>query len=213
MGKLTISGSAEREVTCDVVDLSVRFHINSKKTSDAVGAVMEQCEQLLRLVADAGVKMEDIHIGENSVYRDYDEGFLSVKNGVTVDANRKIVIRLKYDMAFVNRLMEIIQQQNFSVDLHCDYVLTDREKLHTELLKEAVADSQKKAAAVAEVTGQRIIGIDSMGYSNTLANRESVAETRFAELKRFTRAPRLSDDIAAPVFTERESVNVVWLIE
>ena len=43
--------------------------------------------------------------------------------------------------------------EDFSVDFDCRYVLTNQAKLHSELLKKAVADSQKKAAAIAEVTG------------------------------------------------------------
>ena len=175
MGKLTITGSSQCEVIYDAIDLTITFNGRAKKTADAVNTVMQQCEQLLRLVTDAGVNMKNIHIRENSVDRNYNDGLIN-NNGVSVSASREIIIRLKFDMPFINSLMDMIHKQDFSVDFDCRYVLTNQAKLHSELLKKAVADSQKKAAAIAEVTGQHIIGIDSMSCYSFQRTRCSCSE-------------------------------------
>jgi uncharacterized protein YggE len=119
--------------------------------------------------------MKNIHIRENSVDRNYNDGLIN-NNGVSVSASREIIIRLKFDMPFINSLMDMIHKQDFSVDFDCRYVLTNQAKLHSELLKKAVADSQKKAAAIAEVTGQHIIGIDSMSCYSFQRTRCSCSE-------------------------------------
>ena len=212
MGKLTISGAAQCEVIYDAADLTITFNSRAKKTADAVNTVMQQCEQLLRLVTDAGVNMKNIHIRENSVDRNYNDGLIN-NNGVSVSASREIIIRLKFDMPFINSLMDMIHKQDFSVDFDCRYVLTNQAKLHSELLKKAVADSQKKAAAIAEVTGQHIIGIDSMSYNSYYADDSDCFDYEECVCRRMSSEPCLSDQLEAPITTERETVNVVWLIE
>lgn len=213
MGKLTITGSSQREVIYDAIDLTITFNGRAKKTSDAVNTVMQQCEQLLRLLSDVGVNTKDIHIGENSVDRNYNDSLINVNNGVTVNASREITLRLKFDMPFINGLMDMIHKQDFSVDFDCQYVLTTQAELHAELLKEAVADSQKKAAAIAEVTGQSIIGIDSMGYNSYFDDDFKRMDYMECAFRLASPEPRLSDQLQAPISTERETVSVVWLIE
>ena len=212
MGKLTINGAAQREEVYDAIELNITFTGRAKKTTDAVNIVMQQCEQLLRMVKDVGVEMNDIQITENSVDRRYNDGLIN-NSGVTVTATREIKIRFLFDMPFVNRIMDLIRQQDFSVDLDYSYVLTNRETLHAQLLKEAVADSQMKATAIAEVTGQRIIGIESMHYSSHLP-----VERRRMDYKEHTylsecEVLRLSDELNAPITNESEYVSVVWIIE
>lgn len=206
MGKLSIVGKAEREVSYNAVELSLTFYVRRKTTAEALGAFMEQSEKFLELITAAGVDIKEIHVGDNSVdQRRYDD-----KTEVCV--SREMKIRLRFDMPFVNGLMEMIRKQNFDVDLDCDYHLTNRQELHTELLKEALADSKKKAEFIAEIMGQKIVGIDSVEHS-----RNSDADWMCCEQERGLIFPGsampLSDQVEAPLTTETESIDVVWLIE
>lgn len=206
MGKLSIVGKAEREVSYDAVELSIKFYVRGKTTAKALGTVMEESEKFLELITAEGIALKDIHIGDNSVeqrrYSDGDEVIVS----------REMKIRLKFDMPFVNGLMEMIRKQDFSVDLDCDYHLTNKQALHTELLKEALANSKKKAEFIAEIMGQKIVGIDSVEHS-----RENDMDWMCCEHERGLICPGstmpLSDKLEAPLTTETESIDVVWLIE
>ena len=60
MGKLSITGKAEREVSYNAVEMSVTFYIHAKTTAEALQIVMEQSEKFLELVTAAGVDMKDI---------------------------------------------------------------------------------------------------------------------------------------------------------
>ncbi len=205
MGKLSITGKAEREVSYNAVEMRVTFYIYAKSTAEALRILMDQSEKFLALVTAAGVDMKDIHIGENSVEQRCSD------DALTVHASREMKIRLRFDMAFVNGLMEMIREQDFAVALDCDYHLTDRAELHMELMKEALADSKKKAEVVAEIMGQKIIGIDSVAY-----DRHSNMEWMCCEQKRGIICPGaapLSNQLEAPLTTESETISVVWLIE
>lgn len=128
-----------------------------------------------------------------------------------VHAPREMKIRLRFDMAFVNGLMDMIREEDFAVDLDCDYHLTNRAELHTELMKEAIEDSKKKAEIIAEIMGQKIIGIDSVEH-----DRHSDMEWMCCEQERgivYTGATPLSCQLEAPLTNESETISVVWLIE
>ena len=205
MGKLSITGKAEREVSYNAVELSVTFYLHAKTTAEALQIVMEQSEKFLELVTAAGVDMKDIHIGDNSVDQRYSDDELKVH------ASREMKIRLRFDMAFVNALMDMIKELDFAVDLDCDYHLTNRAELHMELMKEAIADSKKKAEIIAEIMGQKIIGIDSVEH-----DRHSDMEWMCCEQERdviYAGAAPLSNQLEAPITNESETISVVWLIE
>lgn len=205
MGKLSITGNAEREVSYNAIEMSVTFYIHAKTTAEALQIIMNQSEKFLELITAAGVDMKDIHIGDNSVDQRYNDDELNVH------ASREMKIRLGFDMAFVNGLMAMIREQDFAVDLDCDYHLTNRAELHMELMKEALADSKKKAEVIAEIMGQKIIGIDSVEH-----DRYSDMEYMCIKQKRgiiCAGAAPLSDQLEAPLTTENETISVVWLIE
>ena len=204
MGKLSITGTAEREVSYDAVELRITFNGRAKKTADAVAIIMEECEQLLKIIIDAGVSMKDIHIGENSVDRRYGD------NGVTVSANREITLRLKFDMPFINSLMDTIRDQDFSVDMDCSYSYSNKQNLHAVLLREAVENSKKKAELIAEIMGQKVIGIESVNH-DSFYDEPFLYEMK--ECVAMSCAYALSDQLESPLTKESESIDVVWLIE
>ena len=205
MGKLSITGKAEREVSYDAVELRVTFYVHAKSTSKALQTIMNQSEKFLELITVAGVDMKNIHIGDNSVDQRYDDGVLNVF------ATREMKIRLPFDMVFVNSLMTMVREQDFAVDFTCDYYLTNRADLHMKLMKEALADSKKKAEVIAEIAGQKIIGIDSIKHDEYSDMLWIACEKEKSMI--LPGSTSLSDQLEAPLTTESETINVVWLIE
>lgn len=208
MGKLTIVGHAEREVCCDTVEITATFYAQQDTTAKAIETMMEQSEQFLELITAAGIDSKNIHIGHNSIRQDYNRN-----HEVYVAVSRELRLKLPFDMPFINGLMDLIHQQNFSVDLSCDYELTNRRDLHTELMREALADSRAKADAIAAMMGQKITGIDSVDYNKNSSSSwdDMIQERKIPYVA--SAAPRLSDKIEPRLIEESESIKVVWLIE
>lgn len=206
MSKLTITGYAKREVQYDALDMTVRFYVREKSTEEALSKVMDQCEAFLVLVTEAGVSMKDIHIGENNTDQNYSDDKLYVK------ASRELKIRLKFDMAFVNALMEMIREKGFAADIDCDYMITDKQQIHNALMKEALADSKAKAESIAEAMGQKITGIDTVKLGHAGGLDEWPCEQECEYLMACGARP-LSNQIESPVTTESESIDVVWIME
>ena len=127
MGKLSITGRAEREVNCDGVTLSIKFYIHGKTTTEALRNIKKQSEKFLRLITAQGISLRDIHIEDVSVDQRFDDG------ETTVRASREMSIRLAFDMKIINYLTELIREQNFSVDFNCDYHIINVKQLRKEL--------------------------------------------------------------------------------
>lgn len=207
MGKLTVRGAAERELSYNEVELSLTFHCHAETTSQALHGITEQCEKFLERIKAAGVNMKDIRIGDNSIDQRYEHKKSSVC------ANKEISMRHEFDMTYINEIINIIKEQDFAIDFDCDYHLTNKKEIHDELLKDALADSKKKAEFMAEAIGQKVVGIDSIEYSGYSEDYAICCEYAAGGLALPNRTPLLSDQLEAPFTTENESVTVSWLIE
>lgn len=205
MGKLTIKGYAEREVQCDIVELTIRFYVKAKSSSEATEKVLNQSEEFLEVLTNWGVDIKNIHIEKDSIDREYVDNILSVV------AYRKFKIRLNYDMLFINRLMDLIRDKGFDVEFDCDFNVSDQKTIHDELVKEALLNSKEKAESIASTMGCKITGIDKLEY------RQYEDLFSLCECERFLgeshKIKRISDNLQSPLTKFSESIEVVWVME
>ena len=204
MGKLSVRGVAKRDVAYDGVEMRFAFHGSADKTGEALRTVTEQSEAFLEKLTAMGVNMKEIHSG------DLGTDYQMTGETVRMQATREITVRMKLELAFVNRVLDLIREQESQADVSCDYFLTDPKALHDELLKEAWEDARRQALFITQATGQQLVGVDSVQCAQ---NREFPA--LFCEQNaRFAKSGgSLLDELSAPLTTERESIDVVWLIE
>lgn len=207
MGKLTVMGKAEKSYTCDMMIITLSFQAYEKNTSSAVEIVMSQCERFLEILEEQGFDISNIHIGDNGVQcrKDDDNGEL------VIEAEREIKLRLAFDMKVLNEITEIIAKNSNYVDMDVSFTLSTMAESHNQLIKEAVIDSQKKAEMIAETTGQKVIGIDTMKigdkYGRIQMNDEEIHYMKSSEpLSR-------ADMLKAPMYYDTNEVEVTWIIE
>lgn len=209
MGKITVIGHAEREVSYDQVTVTISFKANEKNATRASEAVIRQCEAFLASLKKKGIAVNQIHLGEDSIeesYRTRDEG--------TIVATRSIKMDIPYNMDFMNYLLKLIQEQDSDVVYKTSYRLSDEKKIHDELMQEAMRDSKAKAESLAEALGQKVIGLKSA--SN---NMDRVMDKFLNCLKLCENAPDsycddelLSSELLSPTTIESEDLEAVWLI-
>lgn len=209
MGKLMITGKAEREVCYDVVELTVTFYNDDRNSSDAIDTVIKQSEKFLSIIASKGADISKIRMDDDSLERSsrYDDKRRS-------SARRSFTLRTAFDMKFINSISQIIRNENFNAEIKYDYLLTNKEEIHKELLKEALEDSRKKAEMIAETVGEKITGIDEMKLDNIKAYiRQHMEERELSFVDYYESESSYSDELSSPVATETETVNVTWIIE
>lgn len=209
MGKLMITGKAEREVYYDVVELTVTFYNDDKNSSDAIDTTIRQSEKFLSIIASNGADISKIRMDDDSLERSsrYDDKRRS-------SARRSFTLRTAFDMKFINSISQIIRNENFNAEIDYDYLLSNKEEIHKELLKEALEDSRKKAEMIAETVGEKITGIDEMKHESIATNiKYREFERGLSYMERYESESSYSDELSSPVATETETVNVTWIIE
>lgn len=206
MGKLSMAGNAEREITYDTLNLLIDFCVYAPSAAKATERLTNECEDFLSLITKEGIDFKDIHLGENSIEHNRGE------KEIAFCATRQLNIKLNLDMLIINSLTELIKEKDYSVAVYCNYSYSEQKAVHMELLRDALEDSRKKAEFIAEAMGQKITGIDSVShdlYSGVL--RSGSCEAAMFTPKK--RKPMLSDNLAAPTTVESEHIEVVWIIE
>lgn len=209
MGKLMITGKAEREVCYDVVELTVTFCNDDKNSSDAIDTVIRQSEKFLSIIASKGADVSKIRMDDDSLERSsrYDDKRRS-------SARRSFCLCTAFDMKFINSISQIIRDENFNAEIKYEYILTNKNEIHKELLKEALDDSRKKAEMIATAVGEKIVGIEEMKLDNIKAYiRQHMEERELSFVDYYQSETSYSDELSSPITIETETVNVTWIIE
>lgn len=206
MGKIAITGTAEREVRCDGVEMAIEFKNRAKTTAAAMKASLQQGEEFLKSIAALGMKMEDIWMDKDFVEQRYNDG------DPYVCVSRKMKFRFGFDMKLINEIMDMTRIKNWDLEIENRYFVTDIEKIRKELVQAAVQDSKQKAEYMAGLVGQKIVGIEEVNpkkYSSNLA--KNIAVPNFLPQKKMNL--QFSDQLGAPISKEYETIEIIWIIE
>ena len=210
MGTLKVVGKARKEFTCDIMYIELSFKAWGDDTAQAIETSMSQCDLFLDLLEKQGIDINLIHMSNADVSQDmYDDK-------LEISSERKIELRMPFDMNAINRLSEIIKENRLKVDMDISFKLTNMLEVHEQLLKEAVLDSKKKAEMLASAMGQKVIGIETLNAGeryNSYDSEEKAYYDQFTHKIGETHSRSKSNRLQAPLITEYEHVDVEWIIE
>ena len=74
-------------------------------------------------------------------------------------------------MEVINRIRQIIDENEYSTRFHIEYELSNEDQIREELLKEALLDSKKKAEDLAEALNMTVIGVKSVEAYSKIGSR------------------------------------------
>ena len=210
MGTLKVVGKARKEFTCDIMYIKLSFKVWGDDTAQAIETSMSQCDLFLDLLEKQGIDINLIHMSNADISQDmYDDK-------LEISAEREIELRMPFDMNVINRLSEIIKENQLKVDMDISFKLTNILEVHEQLLKEAVLDSKKKAEMLASVMGQKVVGIKTLNAGERYTDYDSEEETYYDEFPHKLgeiHSCSKSNRLQAPLITEYEHVDVEWIIE
>lgn len=205
MGKLTIEGRASREYPFDRMVIAVTFCAVESTSAAALRKVTKQSEEFLAHLDAMGLPPESLQISTDSVREQ------SYSGKREFHAKRKFEIRSKFDMKLTNRIRELVQKNEYDAFVETEYQHSDPEQIKRELLQLAFNDSKQKASDIAAMMGQRIAGIKSVTVGDSIPDIDLCAAPCGGVYEDLTAV--LSNRVGAPVETESERVEVIWLIE
>lgn len=211
MGEMTVKGYAERRVECDIVEYTLNFKADGVTIPEAVKAVNTELEHFLEIMEKNGIPANKFELEDNKTAEkySYDEGEMPYYS------KRVVSITIPLITQNINNMMQCIAEYKLNVVLDEEYRYSKIKDLHEELLKEAVADSRKKAELIASFTGQKIKGIKSVitEYSEYENELRCLQERERGIHKIGESMPSLAKNLSNPIIKETEDVSIVWLIE
>ena len=117
-------------------------------------------------------------------------------------------------MDLANYIRYLIEENEFDADIETDYCFSNQEEIREELIKMALEDSKMKANDIAQMMGQKLVGIDSVVVGEErLRTLEYPASKKERSCCESCYDEMLSRRVKAPTTNRSESVEVVWLIE
>lgn len=62
---------------------------------------------------------------------------------------------MSFNMPFINMILDHVRQQNYDIAIESTYELSNEREIHDELIKQAVANSNRRAEAIAATVGKK----------------------------------------------------------
>lgn len=130
-----------------------------------------------------------------------------------MNAKRRLEIRIPFNMSVINRIRQIVDENEYSIEFSLNYEMSNESEMREELIKEALLDSKKKAEELAATLGLKVVGVESLKTYNK-SGKIYVAKDRMAVPARLE-APQFlrSNKLQAKEEKLSETIEVVWTIE
>lgn len=205
MSIFEIQGQAKRNVNYDIAVVSITFTEKGENSYLASKAVMRECEQFFEKLDVDGITSSNAVLGDDSVSED------RYADSSKVIANRKVEFRIAFNMEVINRIRQIIDENEYSTRFQIEYELSNEDQIREELLKEALLDSKKKAEDLAEALNMTVIGVKSVeAYSKLNGRTEGIACER--SICDYMGVPQFShsNKLQAKEKELSESIEVKW---
>ena len=174
--KITVNGTGEVRVSADTAVISLGVSARDKDVLKAQQQVNEIIAAIRAALIDKGVKEENINTDYINIYPLYDYDYSGDQEQLSAyNASSTLAIRVS-DMENVGALIDVCFAAGANTLNGISFSASDTEDAKTEAMKKAVADARKKAEILAEASGLKIIGIETVAeggvysYQNDVGN-------------------------------------------
>ena len=172
--KISVTGTGETQVAADTAVISLGVSAQDKDVLTAQKRVNENIAAIRKALTDKGVSEDCIHTDYMNIYAVYD--YSNEREQLTAyNANSTLAIKVT-DMESVGTLIDASFSAGANTLNGITFSASNTDEAKTESLRKAVADAKAKAETLAEASGLRITGMDTISdgvmysYDNTVGN-------------------------------------------
>lgn len=170
MGKVLVSGYAEREVAPDKCTITLTVETKGKTAAKAAAATAEEFEKLISSLSAIGFDPEKMTITGNCTDKP------SYRDDGDYSSEKAVRLRIPADVSIANRINDLIATGFENTTIEIRYDISARDKIMKELKKQAVQESRKAAELLAEGTGTKVTGIEAANIDNTQGINLDIAD-------------------------------------
>lgn len=172
--QISVSGSGETRIRADTAVISLGVNARDKDVLKAQQQVNDAIAAIRKALMDQGVKEENINTEFINIYAMYDYQDDREKLAA-YNASSTLAIKVT-EMENVGSLIDLCFAAGANTLNGVSFTASDTEEAEAEALKDAVADAKKKAEILAEASGLKITGIETLSeggiytYDNNIGN-------------------------------------------
>ena len=172
--EITVNGTGEVRVSADTAIISLGVNARDKDVLKAQQRVNETIAAIRNALIKQDLKEENINTDFINIYPLYDYSN-DQEQLAAYNASSTLAIRVT-DMESVGTLIDVCFEAGANTLNGITFSASDTEAAETEAMKTAVTDAKKKAEILAEASGLKITGIESIteggvySYQNDVGN-------------------------------------------
>ena len=172
--KITVNGTGEVRVSADTAIISLGVDARDKDVLKAQQRVNETIAAIRNALIKQDLKEENINTDFINIYPVYDYSN-DQEQLAAYNASSTLAIKVT-DMESVGTLIDVCFEAGANTLNGITFSASDTEAAETEAMKTAVTDAKKKAEILAEASGLKITGIESItedgvySYQNDVGN-------------------------------------------
>lgn len=215
MSIIKVEGKAECCINTDVVELDISFNSKDESKEKAINSALRDSENFLRKVKSSGFDMNNISIDSEKL------SFTDKESVRTYECKCNLKMKFRADMKVTHKFIKLLQFMDNEITYYMNFSISDKEKVHKELVLKAIADSREKAELIASALNMKITGIEKVETENNrygnlvksvcVQSWDSIDDTLLSgyDVENTDTLDRLN----TPVRDETEKVYVIWRVE
>ena len=170
--KITVSGTGEIRVSADIAVISLGVSARDKDVLKAQQKVNESVAAIRAALTEQGISGENINTEFINIYVTYD--YRDDQEEVEAyNASSTLAIKVT-EMDKVGALIDAAFSAGANTLNGISFSASDTSEAKAEALKEAVADAKNKADILAEASGLKITGIESLSEDGVFSFENNV---------------------------------------
>ena len=171
--RIAVNGPGETRISADTAVISLGVSARDRDVLKAQQTVNENIAAIRQALLDNGVAEENINTDYMSIYAIYDYNE-DVEKVQAYNASTTLAVKVT-DMDIVGRLIDEAFAAGANTLNGISFSAADTDDARNESLKAAVAEARAKAEVLAEASGLKITGIETISEGNVYSYDNSVS--------------------------------------
>ena len=169
--RITVKGTGEVRITADTAVVSLGINARDREVLKAQQMANETIAAIRTALAGKGISEENITTEYISIYAVYDYRN-EQEEVVAYNASSTLAVRVT-DMESIGKVIDAAFAAGANTLNGISFSASDTEEAKTEAMKKAVEDARKKAETLAEASGLKITGTETIAEGDTFSYENS----------------------------------------
>ena len=215
MRSIRVTGKGKIKVHPDITRITLTLSGVEKDYAEALARSAQETEALKELLTEFGFERSDLKtlsFDVDTKYEYYQSHGDSKKRFAGYEFTHRLKVEFSSDNKMLGKILYALAASELHPDFQISYTVADPEASKNELLGKAVKDAMTKASVLADVSGVKLLDIQSIDYSWSELDIEVGSFNNLCKYDGSVGGGSLVLDIEPDDIDLTDTVTVVWEI-